>query len=67
MKFRLLTIAAALSLCNVAAAAQSPAASPATQQQQTPPKPPQDLFAQVPTPKPEDVKSVDASWLPSTT
>jgi hypothetical protein len=60
MKFKLLTIAAALSLCNVAAAAQSPAASSATQQQQTPPKPPQDLSAQVPAPKPEDVKSIDS-------
>jgi hypothetical protein len=60
MKFKLLTIAAALSLCNVAAAAQSPAAPPAAQQQPTPPKPPQDLSAQVPAPKPEDVKSIDS-------
>jgi hypothetical protein len=60
MKFKLLTIAAALSLCSVAAVAQSPAASPATQQQQTPPKPPQDLSAQVPAPKLEDVKSIDS-------
>ena len=60
MKFKLLTIAAALSLCSVAAAAQSPAASPATPPQQTQPKPPQDLSAQVPAPKPEDVKSIDS-------
>jgi hypothetical protein len=60
VKFKLLTIAAALSLCNVAAAAQSPAASPATPQQQTQPKTPQDLSAQVPAPKPDDVKSIDS-------
>jgi len=60
VKFKLLTIAAALSLCSVAAAAQSPAASPATPPQQTQPKPPQDLSAQVPAPKPEDVKSIDS-------
>ena len=60
MKFKLFTIATALSLCKVAAAAQSPAASPATPQQQTQPKPPQDLSAQVPAPKPDDVKSIDS-------
>ena len=60
MKFKLLTIAAALSICNVAAAAQSPAASPATPPQQTQPKPAQDLSAQVPAPKPDDVKSIDS-------
>ena len=60
MKFKLLTIASALSLCNVAAAAQSPAASPATPPPQTQPKPPQDLSAQVPAPKPDDVKSIDS-------
>ena len=59
MKFKLLTFAAALSLCNVAAAAQSPAASPATPPQ-TQPKPAQDLSAQVPAPKPDDVKSIDS-------
>jgi hypothetical protein len=60
LKFKLLTIAAALSLCNVAAAAQSSAASPGTASQQTQPKPPQDLSAQVPAPKPDDVKSIDS-------
>jgi hypothetical protein len=60
LKFKLLTIAAALSLCNVAAAAQSSAASPATASQQTQPQPPQDLSAQVPAPKPDDVKSIDS-------
>jgi hypothetical protein len=59
VKFKLLTFAAALSLCNVAGAAQSPAASPATPPQ-TQPKPPQDLSAQVPAPKPDDVKSIDS-------
>ena len=57
--FKLLTFAAALSLCNFAAAAQSPAASPAPPAQQTQPKPPQDASAQVPAPKPDDVKSID--------
>jgi len=56
MKFKLLTFAAVLSLCNVAAAAQSPATSPAT----PPPQTPQDLSAQVPAPKPDDVKSIDS-------
>ena len=60
MKFKLLTFATALSLCNVAAAAQSPAASPATPPQQTQPKPPQDPSAQVPAPRPDDVKSIDS-------
>ena len=59
MKFKLLTIAAALSLCSVAAAAQSPAASPATPPQQTQPTPPQGPSAQVPAPRPDDVKSID--------
>jgi len=53
-----LTIAAALSLCSVAAGAQSPPASPAPPQTQ--PTPPQDFSAQVPAPKPDDVKSIDS-------
>jgi len=60
VKFKLLTFAAALSLCNVAATAQSPAASPAPPPQQAQAKPPQDLSAQVPAPKPDDVKSIDS-------
>lgn len=60
MKFKLLTFAAALSLCNFTTAAQSPASSPATEQPQAAPKPPQDLASQVPAPKPEDVKSIDS-------
>ena len=60
MKSKFLTIAAALSLCSFNAAAQSSAASASTQQQQTAPKPLPDLSAQVPAPKPEDVKSVDS-------
>jgi len=60
MKFKLLTFVAALSLCNFTAAAQSPSAPPAAQQQPAPAKPPQDLSAQVPAPKPDDVKSIDS-------
>jgi hypothetical protein len=60
VKSKLLTIAAALSLCNVAAGAQSPPASPALPPQQTQPTPPQDFSAQVPAPKPDDVKSIDS-------
>jgi len=60
VKFKLLTFVAALSLCNVAAAAQSPATSPATPPQQTQPKPPQDPAAQVPVPKSDDVQSIDS-------
>ena len=60
MKLKLLTIVTALSLCNVSAVAQSPAASPATPQPQTQPKPPQEPSAQVPAPKPDDVKSIDS-------
>ena len=61
MKSKLLTIAAALSLCKVAAGAQSPPASPpAPPPQQTQPTPPQDFSAQVPAPKPDDVKSIDS-------
>jgi hypothetical protein len=60
VKSKLLTIAAALSLCSVAAGAQSPPASPAPPPQQTQPTPPQDFSAQVPAPKPDDVKSIDS-------
>jgi hypothetical protein len=60
VKSRLLTIAAALSLSNVAAGAQSPPVSPAPPPQQTQPTPPQDFSAQVPAPKPDDVKSIDS-------
>jgi hypothetical protein len=59
MEFRFLAFAAVLSLFNINVAAQSSTAPPATQQQPTPPKPPQDLFAQIPAPKPDDVKSID--------
>jgi len=59
MKPGLLTLAVLLSLFNSHAAAQSTAA-PTAQQQQTPAKPPQDPLAQVPAPKPEDVKSIDS-------
>ena len=60
MKFKLLTIAAALLVCGSNAAAQSPAASASAQQQQAASKPPQDPSTLVPAPKPEDVKSVDS-------
>jgi hypothetical protein len=60
MKRKLLIFATALSLCNSAAAAQSPATPQAAQQQPAPAKPPQDLSAQVPAAKPEDVKSIDS-------
>src|SRR5882724_654565 len=60
MKFQLLTFAAVLSLCNVAAAAQSSTAPAATSPPQVAPKTLQDLSAQVPAPKPDDVKSIDS-------
>ena len=60
MTFKFLAFTAALSLFNTNVVAQSSSAPPAAQQQPTPPKPPQDVFAQVPAPKPEDVKSIDS-------
>jgi hypothetical protein len=59
MKANLLTLAVLLSLFHSNAAAQS-AAPHAAQQQQAPAKPPQDPSAQVPAPKPDDVKSIDS-------
>src|SRR5580693_3790774 len=60
MRSEFLTFAALLLVFNSNAAAQSSSAPSAAQQQQAPAKPPQDLFAQVPAPKPEDVKSIDS-------
>jgi hypothetical protein len=60
MRLKILALAVALALLSLNVAAQSSAAPPVAQQQPTPPKPPQDLFAQVPAPKPEDVKSIDS-------
>jgi hypothetical protein len=59
MRLKIFVLAVALSLLTLNAAAQSSAAPPAVQQQPTPPRSPQDLFAQVPAAKPEDVKSID--------
>ena len=59
MKFKLLTLAVALSFHSFAAA-QSSSGSLATPQAQAAPKTPPDLSAQVPAPKPEDVKSIDS-------
>jgi hypothetical protein len=59
MRLKIFVLAVALSLLSLNAAAQSSAAPPAAQQQPTPPRSPQDLFAQVPAAKPEDVKSID--------
>jgi hypothetical protein len=60
MKLKIFALAVALTLFSPKAAAQSSAASPAPQQQPTPPRTPEDLFAQVPAAKPEDVKSIDS-------
>jgi hypothetical protein len=59
MSFKLFVLAVGLALCNLNAAAQSSTA-PSVAQQPTPRRPPQDLFTQVPTPKPEDIKSIDS-------
>jgi hypothetical protein len=60
MRFKLFVLALGVAPFNFNAAAQSTATPSAAQQQPTPRRPPQDLFAQVPAPKPEDVKSVDS-------
>jgi hypothetical protein len=60
MRLKILALAVGLVFLSMNAAAQSSAAPPAAQQQSTSPRPPQDLFAQVPAPKPEDVKSIDS-------
>jgi hypothetical protein len=60
MRSKILALAVVLALLSLNVAVQSSAAPPAAQQQPTPPRPPQDLFAQVPAPKPEDVKSIDS-------
>src|SRR5258706_5920144 len=59
MRFKVLTFAAALSLCNATSAAQSSTAPPAARQQPAV-SPPPDPSTQVPAPKPEDVKSTDS-------
>lgn len=60
MKIKLLVLAAGLTLCSFNVAGQSSSAPPATPPPQTTPKPAQDLAAQVPAPKPDDVKSIDS-------
>ena len=58
MKHALLVLAAALAVSNSVAAQSSSEKPPA--QQQAAPKPVQDLSAQVPAAKPDDVKSIDS-------
>jgi len=58
MRLRLLTFAAILSFFNFTSAAQTPSTPPAARQPAV--NPPQDPSAQVPTPKPEDVRSTDS-------
>jgi hypothetical protein len=61
MRFKFFLLAVGLALCNFNSAAQSSSPAPSgAQQQPTPRRPPQDLFAQVPASKPEDVKSVES-------
>src|SRR6266481_2372599 len=59
MRFRLLTLAAVVSLFNFTSAAQTSTAPPAARQQPAV-SPPPDPSPQVPAPKPEDVKSTDS-------
>lgn len=59
MKINLLVLAAGLALCCCNIAGQSSSTPPATPPQAAP-KPAQDLAAQVPAPKPDDVKSIDS-------
>jgi len=59
MKSKLLALVIGLALFSFNAAGQSSTA-PATPQPQATPKTPQDLSAQVPAPKPDDVKSIDS-------
>jgi hypothetical protein len=60
MRLKIFALAVGLVFLGMSAAAQSSGAPPAAQQQPTSPRPPQDLFAQVPAPKLEDVKSIDS-------
>jgi hypothetical protein len=60
MRFKFLALATGLAVCSFIAAQQPPSPQPSVQQQPAPSKPPQDLSARVPSPKPEDVKSIDS-------
>src|SRR5437016_1723480 len=59
MRFRLLTLAAVVSLFNFTSAEQTSTAPPAARQQPAA-NPPPDPSTQAPAPKPEDVKSTDS-------
>ncbi len=60
MKFKLLALAMGLAFFTFNVAAQSSTTPAATPQPQAAPKPPQEPSAQVPAPKPDDVKSIDS-------
>jgi len=60
MKFKLFAMVVGLALFSFNAAGQSSSAPAATSQPQAAPKPPQEASAQVPAPKPDDVKSIDS-------
>ena len=60
MKFKLFAMVVGLALFSFNAAGQSSTATASAPQPQAAPKPPQDLAAQVPASKPEDVKSIDS-------
>jgi hypothetical protein len=59
MKIKLLALAVTLGVSSYNAAGQS-STTPAAPSSQAAPKPSQDLSAQVPIPKPDDVKSIDS-------
>ena len=59
MTYKLLALTVTLAVCSFAAARQSSTAAPIAQPQQVTPKASQDLSAQVPAAKPDDVKSID--------
>jgi hypothetical protein len=60
MKFKIFALVAGLALFSFNAGGQSSTAPEAKLQPQAAPKTPQELSAQVPAPKPEDVKSIDS-------
>ena len=60
MQRALLTLIAGLAVCSCISTQQSSPSAPAAQQQPAPRPPEPDLNAQVPTPKPGDVKSIDS-------
>ena len=60
MKFKLFAMVVGLALFSFNAAGQSSSTPAATSQPQAAPKPPQEASAQVPAPKPDDVKSIDS-------